>query len=192
MYGFTATTTSQVEAKSINTAPVASKTAVLVSGMTATFQDTSTDRRGPLPTDLNVTVNWGDGTTSTGKGGKYLDQDVRCRRQLCHPAQRDRFWRNDQFITRIQTVTITEKFTIGGTVVDGSSAPLAGAKLSLKMGYTVKSTTLSASDGTYSFNNLLKGCYTVVPSMSGKTFTPASKYLCVGPSSTSVNFTAAP
>ena len=87
-------------------------------------------------------------------------------------------------------MTIAEKFTISGTVVDGSGAPVAGAKLSLKMGYTIKSTTVSAADGTYSFNNLLKGCYKVVPSMTGKTFTPAETYLCVGPSSTSINFTA--
>ena len=189
-FGFTATTTSQVEAELVNNPPIASKTSPLVSGMTVTFQDMSSDVQD-VQSNLNVTVNWGDGTTSTGKGGDVFTKTYAAAGTY---TIRHSVTDSDGMTSSSpnSTVSITEKFAISGAVVDSVSAPVAGAKLSLKIGYTIKSTTLSASDGTYAFNNLLKGCYTVVPSMTGKTFTPASKYLCVGPSSTSINFTAAP
>jgi hypothetical protein len=190
MYGFAATTTSQVEAKSINTAPAASKTVPVVAGMSVSFTDTSTDNED-LPANLNVTVNWGDGTTSTGNGGStFAKTYAAAGSYVIRHSVADSGGMTSS--SQNATVSIIEKYSIGGTVIDGSGAALAGTRLSLKMGYTVKSTTLSASDGTYSFNNLLKGCYTVVPSMTGKTFTPASRYLCVGPSSTTVNFTSTP
>jgi hypothetical protein len=172
----------------VNTPPVASKNAPVVTGMSVSLTDTSTDGQDAQAA-LSVTVNWGDGTKSTGNGGSTFTKTYAAagsytiRHSVTDTGGLSSTSAN-------APVVIAEKFTIGGSVVDGSGVAVAGAKLSLKMGYTVKSTTLSAADGTYSFNNLLKGCYTVVPSMTGRTFSPVSRYLCVGPSSTSVDFTA--
>ena len=58
----------QVTPAAVNTAPVASKSAPVVTGMSVSLTDTSTDEQD-VQADLNVTVNWGDGTSSTGNGG---------------------------------------------------------------------------------------------------------------------------
>lgn len=56
---------------------------------------------------------------------------------------------------------------------------------------TVTSTTTNAS-GNYTFSNLEAGQYKVFPSQTGKTFTPSSILVNVGPSATGKNFTRNP
>ncbi len=72
--------------------------------------------------------------------------------------------------------------TVSGAVTSGVTVTLSGA---------ASATTTTASGGTYSFAGLANGTYTVAPSLSGYTFTPASASETVnGANVTGVNFTA--
>jgi hypothetical protein len=83
-------------------------------------------------------------------------------------------------------------FRILGKVSENTSA-VAGATLTLSQnGLTVHSVT-SAADGTYSLEAVLAGDYTVTPSETGRTFTPASRNVTVTNADvTEVNFTRDP
>lgn len=70
-------------------------------------------------------------------------------------------------------------YSISGSVGTGSATVTAGSA----------STTADAS-GTYTISGLAAGTYTVTPSKTGCTFTPASQSVTVGPSATGVNFSA--
>ena len=48
----------------------------------------------------------------------------------------------------------------------------------------------SRADGTYDLEGLVAGLYHVSPSLAGFTFNPTSRTVRVGPSASSVNFTA--
>ncbi|MGC8723132.1 MAG: protease pro-enzyme activation domain-containing protein [Acidobacteriota bacterium] len=80
------------------------------------------------------------------------------------------------------TATYGISGTVSGAVTSGVTMTLSGA---------ASATTTTASGGTYSFAGLANGTYTVTPSKSGYTFTPASASETVnGASITGVNFTA--
>ncbi len=51
--------------------------------------------------------------------------------------------------------------TITNGVIDGTETGLAGVTIELLQGATVIATTTTASDGTYSFDNIASGLYTV-------------------------------
>ena len=53
-------------------------------------------------------------------------------------------------------------------------------------------TTTTDSSGNYSFNSLKPTVYTVVPTLSGLTFSPASRVVIVGPSQSGINFAGYP
>ena len=77
-------------------------------------------------------------------------------------------------------------FSISGTV-GGSGGP--GTTLTLSG--TSSGTTTADASGNYTFNGLVDGSYTVTPSKTGLTFTPASQNVTIsGANSTAVNFTA--
>ncbi len=187
-HGMTASTTVTVTAKLVNTAPTASKTTPVVSGMTVSFTDTSTDAQD-APAALTVTVNWGDGTTSTGKGG-----DAFTRTYSLAGSYTIRHSVTDTggltSSSANATVSVTAKYSISGSVVDGAAVPVSGVTMYLKQGTTVKRTLTTGADGTYSFTNLLTGCYIVQPSKTGRTFSPATQTVCVGPNAAGINFTA--
>ncbi len=72
---------------------------------------------------------------------------------------------------------------VSGAVASGVTMTLAGAG---------SATTTTASDGTYTFSGLANGSYTVTPSLSGYTFTPASRSVTIsGANQTGANFTSA-
>ena len=76
-------------------------------------------------------------------------------------------------------------YTISGQIT-ASGAGLSGVTVSLSAG----STTTTNSNGNYSFAGLPSGTYTVTPSLSGYTFSPASQNVTVSTSSQTANFTA--
>lgn len=172
----------------VNTAPVASKSALLISGMSVSFTDTSADGED-VTSALSVSVNWGDGNISTGNGGGTFSHTYAAAGSytIRHSATDTG---NLSSSSPNVTATIVESYGITGSVSDASTAPVPGVTMSLKMGYTLKKTTTTASDGSYSFTKMLKGCYTVIPSKAGVTFSPASQSVCVGPTKTNINFTA--
>jgi PKD repeat protein len=185
-YGMSDSVTVQVEAKTVNNPPAASKTALSVSGMTVSFTDTSTDAED-LPAALSVLVQWGDGTMSTGKGGDTFTKSYTLGGTYTVKHRVTDTGGLTSSSANV-SVTIAEKYSISGTVTEAGSG-LVGATISLKQGTTTKRTVTTAADGTYSFANLLKGCYYVIPAMTGKTFTPAQQTVCVGPSATGIDFT---
>lgn len=73
-------------------------------------------------------------------------------------------------------------------VPGGPSQPMSGVTMTLTPG---GATTTTGADGTYSFGQLFSGTYTVTPTASGYTFTPANRSITVGVGTTSVgnNFT---
>jgi hypothetical protein len=70
------------------------------------------------------------------------------------------------------TVTCADNYIISGnTGVANATVALAGA--------ASPPTTTSGADGSYNFGNLTNGSYTVTPSRTGFTFTPASRVVTV-------------
>jgi hypothetical protein len=85
------------------------------------------------------------------------------------------------------TIAAVPTYSISGTI--SPSANGTGATLTLS-GATSASTTADAS-GNFSFSGLANGAYTVTPSKSGFTFTPANAPATVSNASvTGINFTA--
>jgi hypothetical protein len=78
---------------------------------------------------------------------------------------------------------------LSGTISPAPSG--AGATLALTQGATTIATVTAAPDGTYTFSSVVNGTYTVTPSKTGLTFTPASASVTVsGANVPGVNFTA--
>jgi Calx-beta domain/Carboxypeptidase regulatory-like domain/Pectate lyase superfamily protein len=81
------------------------------------------------------------------------------------------------------------KYTIGGQVKDSGGKPLAGVTLALNGAQSATAT--SDANGNYSFANLAAGAaYTVTPSKTDYTFTPASKTFASLDSDQTLGFTA--
>jgi len=82
----------------------------------------------------------------------------------------------------------TTTYSIAGTVTS-SGTGMSGVTVSLSGASTATATT--DSSGNYSFPGLANGSYTITPSMTGYTLTPASSSQTVnGANITAVNFTA--
>ncbi len=78
--------------------------------------------------------------------------------------------------------TYTISGTVGGAVTSGVAISLTG---------TATAGTTTGTGGTYSFTGLANGSYTVTPSLSGYTFSPANTSVTIsGASQTNINFTA--
>jgi hypothetical protein len=87
------------------------------------------------------------------------------------------------------TATANPTFTISGTISPAAGGDLATVTLS---GAANAIMTANGS-GVYTFTGLANGAYTVTPSNTGYTFTPASQAVTVnGANLTGVNFTATP
>jgi hypothetical protein len=79
---------------------------------------------------------------------------------------------------------------ISGTITPAPSG--SGATVTLSQGAATIATATANGNGTYTFPNVANGSYTVTPTKSGFTFTPASAVVTVnGASVTGINFTAA-
>ena len=77
-------------------------------------------------------------------------------------------------------------YTISGAI----TPPLAGVMVSLTGGSAAS--MMTATDGTYAFNNIANGQYTVKPSHAGQTFSPVDRIINInGINAQNVNFTAA-
>lgn len=69
--------------------------------------------------------------------------------------------------------TATETYTISGTARLGGTTPMAG--VSVQLSGASSATTVTDGAGAYAFAGLAGGTYTVVPSLSGYAFTPATR-----------------
>jgi hypothetical protein len=77
--------------------------------------------------------------------------------------------------------------SISGTITPSTSASGATVKLS----GAASGTATASSSGTYSFQDLLNGSYTVTPSKAGVVFTPSSQAVTLSGANGTANFTAA-
>ena len=83
--------------------------------------------------------------------------------------------------------TPSASYTISGTVVSPSGTPIQGVQISLSGAET--GTTISNSNGAFSFTGASNGNYTLAASAAGMTFTPSTQSISVaGAASSGVNF----
>ena len=75
--------------------------------------------------------------------------------------------------------------SISGRVVDGSGNLIPDVTISDNAGHT----TTTGSDGRYTLSGRAAGAYTITPSKSGYTFSPASRTVTLPPDATGENFT---
>jgi len=76
-------------------------------------------------------------------------------------------------------------YFICGRVHDGSGNPISGVIISDGAGHTA----ITDSNGNYTLSELAAGTYTITPSKSGYTFSPASRTVSVPPDATGQDFT---
>lgn len=79
-------------------------------------------------------------------------------------------------------------YAISGRASDGSGNPLSGVSISDGAGHTAT----TDGSGNYTLSGLAVGTYTVTPSKSGYTFSPASRTVSVPPSATGRDFVGTP
>ena len=78
--------------------------------------------------------------------------------------------------------------SISGRVTDGSGSPISNVAIA----DGAEHTTTTDSSGNYILSGLTAGAYTITPSKSGYTFSPASRTVSVSPDATGVDFVAVP
>ena len=85
------------------------------------------------------------------------------------------------------TAQVNQTYNISGTV----SPTAGGSGATLTLSGAVSATTLATSSGSYIFTGLANGAYTVTPSNTGYTFSPANQNVTVNGSNVgNINFTA--
>ncbi|MGV3719751.1 MAG: carboxypeptidase regulatory-like domain-containing protein [Actinomycetota bacterium] len=145
----------------------------------------------------NVTVSTGARSAATGADGRYSITGLTAGAYTVTPSRTGfTFTPESRSVTvgpnrtgvDFATTTVAPTtFSISGTVRGANGAGLGS--VSVQVGGV--STTTSAA-GAYSVSGLVAGSYTVTASRSGYTMSPASRSVTVGPSQSSVDFTATP
>jgi hypothetical protein len=139
--------------------------------------------------------------TTTNANGAYFFRDLRNGAYTVRPAPQTGF----TFIPASRAVTIAGanvagvNFTrtavvagvsINGLVRNAAGVRQAGVTMTLRQGTTVVATVTTNATGVYSFPGVAAGTYTVTPTLTGATFTPASRTDTVAAASVNgVNFT---
>jgi pimeloyl-ACP methyl ester carboxylesterase len=88
----------------------------------------------------------------------------------------------------VLTIQVEPLFSISGTVRDQNGSSVLGVTVSAGNGHTA---TTNAS-GIYTLTGLITGTYTIIPSKSGYSFSPASRTVSVPPDATGVDFVGTP
>lgn len=76
------------------------------------------------------------------------------------------------------TATFDGAYTISGSVRTPLGSPIAGATITL--GGAVDTTVITDASGNYSITGLINGDYTITPSLTGYSFTPAQRIITIG------------
>jgi hypothetical protein len=87
-------------------------------------------------------------------------------------------------ISNVNFATPTPTFSISGTITGGATTA------TVALSGPATATTTVDQNGNYSFSGLASGSYTVTPSQSGYTFSPASASVTVNGANGTANFTA--
>ena len=133
-------------------------------------------------------------STTTGADGSYSFDNLSKGSYTLTPSMAGCSFNPLTANVAIQNQNVTRNFaatsllSISGSVLTVGGAPLSGVTVNLS-GASTSSTTTDA-DGSYSFTGLKNGSYTVKPSMTGCTFSPASTTIALNKNATDKNFTA--
>jgi PKD repeat protein len=158
-----------VAAVSTNTPPTASKSAPVVTGMTVSVTDTSTDAQDAQGA-LAVTVNCGNGTIATGAGGSTLVCTYTSTgTYTIRHSVKDTGGKGSLSAPVSVNVNAT-KYRVSGTITKQDGTPIPYATLKLKLGGVIKYSGTSSSTGTFAFGAVLPGSYTVTATKTGLTF----------------------
>jgi len=94
---------------------------------------------------------------------------------------------NASNVTGVNFMATAQSFSISGTI----SPTLGGAGATVTLSGTASIVTNADGSGTYSFNGLTNGAYTITPSNPGFSFSPAAQSVAInGGSASAINFTA--
>ncbi len=91
----------------------------------------------------------------------------------------------DQFVTDTFTIEGAPIYFIAGVITDPTGAPVEGVQVTVD-----GQSDVTNAQGQYRVENLSAGTYTVTPSMDDRSFEPESRVVTVGPSATTIDFTA--
>ena len=190
---FSVSVTQTVTARGVNQPPTAAGLSTASgSNYTISFTDASTDPAQNNPRGITSdTVSWGDGSSSSGAVGSLFTHTYALNGTfpIVHTVVNAAGLNSSERLT----VTVPQKFSIGGTVTHGGSGlAISGVTMILKLNGTTKATATTGSSGSYTFSNLLPGSYVVQPYKSGTVFTPATRTVVVGPNATGVDFIGTP
>lgn len=92
-----------------------------------------------------------------------------------------------QFVQYQFTTEGPPTYRIGGTIRDAQGNPEANVRVSAGVLFD-----LTDANGVYEITGLAAGSYTVVPTKDGRSFTPVSRAVTVGPSAYGIDFVSAP
>jgi hypothetical protein len=174
-------------------------------GATYSISGTVTSGGGPLAGVTMTLSGAATGTTTTDSNGNYTFSNLANGNYTVTPSMTGYTFSPASRTVTISGANVTGQnftgtptgggtFSISGrvTVAGGSvSLPLSGVTMTLSGAAT--GTTTTNSNGNYTFSNLANGNYTVTPSMTGYTFSPASRTVTIsGANVTGQNFTAGP
>ena len=153
-----------------------------INNMTVTLVDSSTS-------GSSISIKWGDGSTSTGSAGGTFTHTYSSNNTYTIVASATL-----QGLVASQNLQaiVPTKYTVGGTVTNLAGTPLSGVSLQLKLNGVAKAAATTASNGTYSFINVVAGTYTITATKSGYTFaSPAATVTVTSGNVTGVNFSSA-
>ena len=156
----------------INTAPTAAKLAPVVTGMTVTVSDRSTDAED-APGTMTVTVNCGNSTVKTGPD----NTDLVCTyttagTYIIRHSVKDTGGLRSSSANVSATIAGSARYNVSGTLTKQDGTPIAGGTLFLQVGTQAKYVAVSAATtGNFTFTNVLPGSYTVKAIKTGLTFT---------------------
>ncbi len=142
-----------------------------------------------------VTVSTGTVSATTDANGNYLISGLKNGTYTITPSKTGYAFSPAYYSVTVSdadvtgkdfTATATASYSISGTV---SGATNSGVTMTLTG--AANATTITASNGTYTFSGLGNGSYTVTPSKSGYTFSPTNLSVTIsGANQTGKNFTA--
>jgi hypothetical protein len=165
--------TRQITAVSQNTAPVASKLAPVVSGMTVTITDTSTDAED-APGAMTATVLCGNSTVATGPDNTNLvcTYTTAGSYTIRHSVKDTGGLGNSSANVTVSVGGSASRQTVSGTLTKQDGSPVSGGTLYLQVGTQAKYVAVSAATtGNFTFTNVLPGTYTIRVIKGGLTFT---------------------
>jgi hypothetical protein len=160
-------------------------------GSTLAFRDQT---HAPASQDGTVLTLSGSGTQVTAdSSGSYTLSNLANGTYTITPSKTGLSFNPASQTVTVNGVNVTgTNFTVQTWSISGTVSP-SGSGTVLTLSGTSTGTATADVSGNYSFTGLLNGSYTVTPSKTGYTFSPANQPVTISSANvTSVNFTATP